>query len=298
MIRLVCLPALSLFSLAGLAFTADPAQAQPDNPAEQYTALMREYRPASSAMRRATTDLERKQAVEGMAAFRPKFLEFAERHRDDPMALEALKQSIQVVDSTDSAALIAWESNSSEFPTGISDGSASRIVKLVSQRYLQSPDLAPLCDRLRYGYRPEFAGLLRTILAESPHANVQGVACIALAQYLSDKTRMVGLLEDRPELATCYEAIFGKDYIPQLRKLADSTEIEKLFERAAEEYADVKMVFGGKVGTRAKRELYELRTLAVGLPAPEIEGVDQDGTSFKLSDYRGKVVLLYFWMEI
>ena len=31
--------------------------------------------------------------------------------------------------------------------------------------------------------------------------------------------------------------------------------------------------------------------------AQEIEGQDQDGKRFKLSDYRGKVVLLYFWSE-
>jgi hypothetical protein len=29
--------------------------------------------------------------------------------------------------------------------------------------------------------------------------------------------------------------------------------------------------------------------------APEIQGTDQDGQVFKLSDYRGKVVLLDFW---
>jgi predicted small lipoprotein YifL len=30
-------------------------------------------------------------------------------------------------------------------------------------------------------------------------------------------------------------------------------------------------------------------------PAPEIEGEDQDGVPFKLSDYRGKVIMLDFW---
>jgi hypothetical protein len=35
--------------------------------------------------------------------------------------------------------------------------------------------------------------------------------------------------------------------------------------------------------------------LVPSVPAPEIEGTDQDGKSFKLSDYRGKVVLLDFW---
>jgi hypothetical protein len=33
----------------------------------------------------------------------------------------------------------------------------------------------------------------------------------------------------------------------------------------------------------------------VGQPAPEIAGRDVDGKSFKLSDYRGKVVALDFW---
>jgi cytochrome oxidase Cu insertion factor (SCO1/SenC/PrrC family) len=42
----------------------------------------------------------------------------------------------------------------------------------------------------------------------------------------------------------------------------------------------------------------ELKTgLKFGNLAPEIEGQDADGKSFKLSDYRGKVVLLDFWYE-
>jgi hypothetical protein len=32
-----------------------------------------------------------------------------------------------------------------------------------------------------------------------------------------------------------------------------------------------------------------------GPPAPEIAGEDLDGVPFRLSDYRGKVVLLDFW---
>lgn len=33
----------------------------------------------------------------------------------------------------------------------------------------------------------------------------------------------------------------------------------------------------------------------IGKPAPEIVGIDADGKQFRLSDYRGKVVLLDFW---
>lgn len=45
----------------------------------------------------------------------------------------------------------------------------------------------------------------------------------------------------------------------------------------------------------AKEALVEVQKLAIGSVAPDIVGVDVEGVSFKLSDYRGKVVLLDFW---
>lgn len=45
----------------------------------------------------------------------------------------------------------------------------------------------------------------------------------------------------------------------------------------------------------AKPELSELRRLTIGKTAPEIEGQDLDGQPMKLSDYRGKIVVLTFW---
>jgi cytochrome oxidase Cu insertion factor (SCO1/SenC/PrrC family) len=37
--------------------------------------------------------------------------------------------------------------------------------------------------------------------------------------------------------------------------------------------------------------------LPVGIQAPEIQGRDIDGKRFKLSDYRGKVVVLDCWVD-
>ena len=45
----------------------------------------------------------------------------------------------------------------------------------------------------------------------------------------------------------------------------------------------------------AEDALFVLEHLAVGQVAPEIEGADMDGKRFKLSDYRGKVVVVDFW---
>ncbi|MBU6402026.1 MAG: PDZ domain-containing protein [Verrucomicrobia bacterium] len=44
--------------------------------------------------------------------------------------------------------------------------------------------------------------------------------------------------------------------------------------------------------TRALRAAEHVK---VGMPAPEITGADVDGKTFKLSDYRGKVVLVDLW---
>jgi len=74
-------------------------------------------------------------------------------------------------------------------------------------------------------------------------------------------------------------------------------EAETFYERADKEFSDVKVPWGGTVGEVARTELFEMRNLAVGKTAPEIASDDQDGKSFKLSDYRGRIVLLYFWSE-
>jgi cytochrome oxidase Cu insertion factor (SCO1/SenC/PrrC family) len=59
----------------------------------------------------------------------------------------------------------------------------------------------------------------------------------------------------------------------------------------------VKTAFDGTVGRKAKNELFDQRYLSIHGAAPEVKGTDQDGKHFKLSDYKGKVVLLDFWSE-
>jgi hypothetical protein len=45
----------------------------------------------------------------------------------------------------------------------------------------------------------------------------------------------------------------------------------------------------------AADELFAAKYLSIGATAQEISGKDLDGVAFKLSDYRGKVVVLDFW---
>ena len=49
------------------------------------------------------------------------------------------------------------------------------------------------------------------------------------------------------------------------------------------------------LGKQARGDLFKLRHLEPGCTVPEIEAEDIDGRPMKLSDFRGKVVLISFW---
>jgi hypothetical protein len=75
---------------------------------------------------------------------------------------------------------------------------------------------------------------------------------------------------------------------PEAVKLNEKA--EKAFAQVTDEFKDVK-----DVAEQAKASLFEVRTLGIGKKAPDISGEDADSKKFKLSDYRGKVVVLDFW---
>jgi hypothetical protein len=213
----------------------------------------------------------------------------------DPVALEALIQTVASVNST-------------AFPQGGSDSPGERALALLLRDHVRSDKLGPVCQQVLFGFHKSRETFLRTVLEKNPHRQVQGLACLSLAQYLNDRLNRLNVLQhqDNSDLAERYERVFGKAYLEELQgqdRAAIAREAERLFARAAEEYSDVEIpvtYFGSgvTVGAKAEAELFQIRHLAVGKEAPEIEGDDQDGKHFKLSDYRGKVVLLDFWHHL
>ena len=69
-------------------------------------------------------------------------------------------------------------------------------------------------------------------------------------------------------------------------------QIAKL-EALKKQIGDKAAIAGQTYGQLIDERLDSLKV--VGTPAPEIEAADLDGVSFKLSEYRGKAVLLDFW---
>jgi hypothetical protein len=260
-------------------------------PAEQYKALLKQYQSASGGG--ALSDEERMKFVGQVYRLRArlalKFLELAEKNPRDPIATDALIQAVWQVNTTPWAVELVGK-----------DSAHDKALALLQRGHVESDKLGPLCQRISHGFCQEYEPFLRAVLRRNPHRNVQALACLGLAHFLSNRLQRLDLLREQPQLAREFEDLFGKEYLAQLRRqdpTRAASEAEAFFEQAAKKYGDVKIPDGGTVGAQARAELYEFRHLCVGKEAPDIEGEDQDGKRFKLSDYRGKVVLLDFWHQ-
>ncbi len=289
-----------LVLLPGMAVVAadDKGQSKPATPAEQYQALLKERQTVPEALSKAQTEEERKQLLARLGQLPLRFLELAEQHPKDPVAVEALIQTVALV-------------NGSAFPAGGKDSPGSRALAILQRDHVKSDKLGVVCQHVLFGFHRSHETFLRAVLEKNPHREVQGLACLSLAQFLTDRMHRLHILQeqDKPELAERYQRVFGKDFVEELQRQDRATvaqvakEAETLFARAAQQYGDVRIPVtyygsGGTVGKKAAEELFQIRHLAVGKVAPDIEGEDQDGKRFKLSDYRGKVVLLDFWHHL
>ncbi len=291
---------LAVLVIASAVRSADSGTEEPDTLAQEYQRALNEYGQVSPNFRDAKTDEERKKAVEATDLFARRFVKLAEKYPDDPLALEVLTQAVRAMNSLDSAIQMSWQTNKSAFPIRSHEDSTELAMALLVRDHIRSDKLGVVCERMRYGTRKEYATFLHKVMQESPHHEVRGLACLALAQFLYSHSVKLDLLTERPELAKRYEALLGKEYFDELRRKGHDSltrEVETLLLQAGSKYGEVKMPYGGTVGEQAKAELFEMRHLAVGKEAADIEGIDQDGKALKLSDYRGKVVLLYFWSE-
>ncbi len=145
---------------------------------------------------------------------------------------------------------------------------------LIVARYADSPDITNFCECLGIGHGcPSWAGSyekhLRTILIKNQDRRVRGGASFALASVVH---------------------FTGGE--------ARQEEAEKLYQQYLNEYDGTDPMNGAvekHLRNAATKACKELRWRAVGKQVPEIEGTDLDGRPLKLSDQRGKVVLITFW---
>jgi hypothetical protein len=315
---------------------------KPATPAEQYQALLKEYERAqqdySKSWAEAKTPAEQNKVVQEKSPkvdkYTGRFLELAKKNPKDPVALDALVWVVRHGNSV------------------LKD--AAEAAEILVRDYVQDRRIDTVCQVVTYVSLPEVEKLLRAVLEKNPSHDVQGVACLALANRFrrealsAERDKNTAEAEKANRMADQLSERLAKDYADvgylrtlvlspnssasprairaflekttdreakgvgayalalRLKKDAEQAaqkkrtaeveqlnkEIEALLDQVVKEYADVAF---GKLGDMAKGELNEIRHLAVGKQALDIEGEDIDGKRLKLSDYRGKVVLLDFW---
>ena len=143
-------------------------------------------------------------------------------------------------------------------------------MQLLREKYAASKGLLELLDFLAHSQPSVAEPLLRAIREKNPNTEEKAAATYGLGMIL------FAVSEGNPQAAD---------------KLAEA---QQYFQEMVTTYKDV-VARGFKLSDQAAAMLFEIENLQNGKPAPEIEGKDGTGTSFKLSDYRGKVVVLIFW---
>jgi thiol-disulfide isomerase/thioredoxin len=131
--------------------------------------------------------------------------------------------------------------------------------------YIDSPAMAELCPALE-GH-PEGEKTLRKIREKNPSKLVKALAALSLA------------------------SILGENPKPTPAQLAET---EEFYAKAIAEAKEIKGFPEARLRD-AEGSLFEIRHLSVGKSAPELESADLDGKKVKLSDLKGKVVILDIW---
>jgi RNA polymerase sigma factor (sigma-70 family) len=257
---------------------------------QDYDSLLDEYesvkRAGDKTFREAKSEQDQRAAYLALGrldwSYAPRFLALARKYPGDPVAIDAL------------GGLVASQFTPPE---------ANEAAEILIRDHLKSDKLIPIYHQLVTTLYPAPSSaaerLLRTAAEHGPTPAARGLACLKLAELLSYRSR--ALLKQRgpePDPFMKLEDLArsgGREPVKRSDEDPDalSQEAEQFYDRVVKEYVDIAGT-SGTLGEVAAKALFHLRVLAVGKPALEAEGPDADGKPFRLSDYRGKVVVLTF----
>jgi len=261
-----------------------PAQAAVD-PLDALDAVILEYETGLDAFYEGFSALETDAEREAYSMKREGIMKpFADRiwaiADADPSSKAALKATVWIVNN---------QRNTANITKGVG---------ILGAHFTQSEEIAEVLGAIAGNPSPSTDAFLRRVLAETPHHAVKGEAMYALCSELGMCSSMQSTLSVASEEEL---AMYSDWFSPEALAFIRSADLEKaaaergrLLEALVKDYADVAK-YGQSLSDLASAELYELQHLQIGMVAPEIEDTNLDGENMKLSDFRGKVVMLDFW---
>ncbi|SIO58856.1 Thiol-disulfide isomerase or thioredoxin [Singulisphaera sp. GP187] len=263
--------ALMTVLLVSLTLTTAPAQTPKSaQPAADFEAMKKEYDDAEMAFREVMGKEFAKSTAEGKrfyipfektppARFAARFLEFAEKNPGDPLAFDALERAVN---------------GSFEDPT-----TRARTIQRLRSSYVTDPKIKRVIVQLVISPDEESEKFVYEIIARNPDREVRIMAYKTLIRHTEEAIQRAERIQADESVRKDLEAHEGKSYVE--RSLARGERGKKDLEG----YRKIALeLFGDRVPD-----------LSIGKPAPELTSQTLDGKEVKLSDYRGKVVVLDIW---
>jgi thiol-disulfide isomerase/thioredoxin len=202
-----------------------------------------------------TTKGEKEQKVL-VKDYSARFLAFAEKNPKAPEAVMALATVVQMGQD------------------------AARGVELLLRDHITSPDMKQVVRVLSDRIDEHSTTLLLAIIEKNGTRSVQAQAAKSLVKSREQAVALAKAIEADKDVRKETEEALGKEKVQTILANKDRFEKERAeyLQMLQKKFPDVKVF-----------------DLSIGQPAPEISSEDLDGKKVKLSELRGKVVVLDFW---
>jgi len=220
--------------------------------------LRHAYETAKRSGEQATFDFKKEHPG---GTYSKRFLALAEKDPESPTGFQAIRMAL----------------NTSGGPDGKA-GTWAGSIKLLRDHYAAKPGIKKMISMVG-GFGDETGdGFVRDVIAKNPDRELQAKAYQSLAEAREEIAETAKMLKENEELRKRLEKTRGKE-IDKLMARGDSArkEAEALRNTLREKYADL------------------VADLAIGRPMPELTSEDLEGKTVKLSDLKGKVVVIDIW---
>jgi thiol-disulfide isomerase/thioredoxin len=213
---------------------------------------------------RTAAEFQRAEAVKpDLQAYAEKYLQLAQKRRDSWAAMEALVQVLESCQPDEAGPAV--------------NVIRQKAVQLLEKDHWEKPEFQGVCLRFARATVPEMEKLLAEAAKRHPRREVRGVAEFTLAINLARSANKIR--STNPGRAS------------ELMRRA-----EEQLEKILKEYSNIQ-IGHASLGVYARHELDEVHYLSIGSMAREINGEELHGQYLRLSNYRGKVVVLDFWAD-
>ncbi len=188
---------------------------------------------------------------------------------------------------------VGFDAAMNAFQMGGGGSTSKKAMELILANHIDSPKLKPMIPNLGSSGDAGLAAL-KTLSEKSKDKGVQGESLYYLGAATLENA-------DYPRS--------GKPLSAE-EQTAQFKDAETILHRAAKEFGDVKIVRGRKMPNQTEEEfmakqptiakevdgqMFFLNNLTIGKTMPDAASEDLDGKKVKISDYRGKVVVLDIW---